>query len=382
MKDFVHCTGCGACAQSCPTGAISMIYNMEGFLYPITDASKCINCGKCHKICSQYEQALKQKPIASYSGYAVSEQQREGGSSGGLFGVLAQRVLNEGGVVFGAVFSSEERKVRHVSTQRASIEAMKRSKYVQSDTEQTFSETKELLQKGVCVLYSGTPCQIMGLKSFLGKDYENLLTVDFMCHGVPSPGLFEATVSQYEKMYGSKVKELTFREKKLGWRKLAINVYFENGMHIQEISSNQYYYYHFLHNYTLRMSCFSCELYSKHVADITVADYWTVPKEKDDDKGISLIFVNSEKGQSILEQIKEKLVINPYTEPNMERFSHRGYCQKNRNEFFDYYIKNGAEKAISKYTKKMKRKRRWKFLTAPVRKVVVYVASWKRHLVR
>ena len=353
MKNVDYCTGCSACAEKCIYGAITMKYDCEGFLYPEIDANKCIKCGICDVTCAKYDNILKINPIESFSVYAKSSIKRENGSSGGVFGVIANKILSEGGVVFGAIFSSEEKKVFHVSTDGASLAKLMRSKYVQSDTCHTFSEVKKLLKQGKKVFYVGTPCEIIGLKSFLGKESENLLTMDFMCHGVPSPMLFKDTLSYYEKKIGSKITDFTFREKKLGWRKQSVNIYFENGKILTKKSTNFYYYYYFLQNYTLRKSCFECELYKKHLSDLTVADYWTVPRNKDDDKGISLVFINSEKGKLIFNDLQKCFVTEPYIENNLERFSHRKYVKKNREDFFFYYCKYGGEKTIKKYRRRM-----------------------------
>ena len=356
MKDINHCTGCGACAEICHHNAISLTQSDEGFFYPVIDFAKCVHCGLCDQVCEKCDDFSTQKPIESYSAFAKSAEQRESGSSGGIFGIMAEKFLAEGGVVFGAVFSSEEKKVVHTSTEKVSIEKMKRSKYVQSDTKHTFSEAKALLQAGIKVLYVGTPCEIAGLYAFLEKEYENLLTMDFMCHGVPSPGFFYDALMNYENMENSKITDYTFREKNLGWRKQSVNIYFENEKVIQK-ESEDFYYYYFLHNYTLRRSCFGCQYYKNHPADITVADYWTVPKEKDDDKGISLVFLNSEKGSFIFSEIQNALVTEPYTELNIERFSHRSYKTKPREAFFKYYTKNGFERTLRRYVTKMRLQR-------------------------
>lgn len=375
------CTGCSACSEGCPQNAITMSQNAEGFLYPTINESKCVDCGLCHSICEKYDRVECTIPMLSYSAYAKSPSQRAGGSSGGIFGVIAEQVLKEGGTVFGAVFDAATQKVMHTSSVTTSLSQMKRSKYVQSDTKNTFSETKRLLKAGKKVFYVGTPCEIEGLLSFLGAEHENLLTMDFICHGVPSPGFFSDTIAYYETMKRQKVVDFTFREKNLGWRKQSVNIYFENGEKIAKRSTDHYYYYCFLQNYTLRRSCFSCDRYKKHLSDITVADYWTVPKEKDDDKGISLIHVNSEKGKRVLDGLKEELLMERYIEKNIEKLSHKKYDIKKRDRFFAFYISNGGEKTIKKYTKIMKKE---KFMRS-VKRVVgdifylpYYLIKWMR----
>lgn len=380
MKDFDLCTGCGACSEGCPKGAITMSQNAEGFLYPTINERKCVDCGLCHSICGKYDCIESTVPMLSYSAYAKSPSQRAEGSSGGIFGVIAEQVLNEGGTVLGAVFDAATQKVMHTSSATASLSQLKKSKYVQSDTKNTFSETKRLLNAGKKVFYVGTPCEIEGLLSFLGSEHENLLTMDFVCHGVPSPGFFSDAIAHYETMKHQKVVDFTFREKNLGWRKQSVNIYFENGEKIAKRSTD-YYYYCFLKNYTLRRSCFSCDRYKKHLSDITVADYWTVPKEKDDDKGISLIHVNSEKAKRVLDGLKEELLMERYIEKNIEKFSHKKYDIEKRDAFFAFYISNGGEKTIKKYTKIMKKEKFMRSVKRVVGEIIYlpyYLIKWMR----
>lgn len=380
MKDVSLCTGCGACAEICPHNAISLTFNEDGFLFPVINASLCVNCGACHKVCATYDSIEETSPIASYSAYAASPLQRESGSSGGVFGVLAERILKDGGVVFGAIFSAEQKKVLHISTTEASLSLLKRSKYAQSDTGHTFSEVQAFLKKGAQVLYVGTPCQIEGLKSFLGKEYENLYTMDFICHGVPSPLFFRDTLAHHEKEHGKRIVDFTFREKKQGWRKLSINLYFEDGTTFAIKSHNHCYYYSFLKNYTLRKSCFSCERYKSAVSDITVADYWNVPHKKDDDCGFSLVFLNTQKGKTLFFSEEKNFIMEPYLEKSRERFSHKNYVLQKRERFFEFYRQHGGEKTIKKYQRKMQRETSLRRIKEPFQKGLQILVALKRRM--
>lgn len=311
--------------------------------------------------------------------HALSEEVRASCSSGGIFGVLAEKMLGDGGVVFGAAYIPEEKKVEHVSTQAVSLERLKRSKYVQSDTGNTFSQVRDLCCRNISVLYAGTPCQISGLKAYLGKEYDCLLTMDFVCHGVPSPEFFRDTIASYERNAGSHVVDFTFREKLLGWRTQAVKVCFQNGNCTVEKATSWLYYYLFLRTYTLRRSCFSCKRFKAHVSDLTVADHWRVDKSKDDDRGISLININTDAGAAALNKIRSMLSLEPYEERNLQFYSHEGYDLNARDRFFDYYIANGADKTINKYTPIMHRQRVRKKITRIVSPLLrAPHALWRR----
>lgn len=347
MKDSSYCTGCGACVASCTKNAIKLQTDDEGFLFPKVNAERCVGCGVCDSVCENAYRTPLAVPNTQYISYALSAKERCEGSSGGFFGVLAESVLKEGGVVFGAAYIPEEKKVKHVSTATVLLERIKRSKYVQSDTGNTFKEVKKLCDISVPVLYVGTPCQINGLKAFLGREYNTLLTMDFICHGVPSPKLFADLIKSFECKNGLSVTDITFREKKLGWRNQTTSVYFEDGSIITEKSEETFYYNAFFHNLSLRKSCFSCERYKSHAADLTASDFWKIDKSRDDDQGVSLINVNTDRGRVVLNSIRDKLFLEPYKEEAHERFSHKSYDVEKRNGFFIYYLKNGVDSAVT-----------------------------------
>lgn len=190
IKDKKACCGCGACVQRCPKQCITLHEDSEGFLYPVADASVCINCGLCEKVCPVINQHTAHEPLQTFAAKNPNEAVRAASSSGGVFTMLAERVIKSGGVVFGAAFDQQWKVVHTCATTIGGLQKFRGSKYLQSQTNNTFKEAEAYLKQGRQVLYSGTPCQVAGLKRYLRKDYDNLLTLDFICHGVPSPGVF------------------------------------------------------------------------------------------------------------------------------------------------------------------------------------------------
>ena len=229
IQNKKDCCGCGACNQVCPKQCIKMESDKEGFLYPKVDTESCINCGLCEKSCpilnNQRSKELFQK---YYLAYYTDEVVRLSSSSGGVFSVLSKAVIQNGGVVFGAAFD-QEWLVHHVGVERQEdLRVLRGSKYLQSRSESCYREAKALLEVGRPVLYSGTGCQIAGLKSYLKKDYEKLLTVDIICHGVPSPKLWKHYLSEQEQTFGAPVQRVFFRNKDTGWNNFSMSIDFSN----------------------------------------------------------------------------------------------------------------------------------------------------------
>lgn len=309
------CCGCGACRASCPKGAIVMLPDEEGFLQPVVDAAKCVQCGKCEAVCPVLHPGKPRKPLAVYAAKAKDDELRWGSASGGVFTVLAQDVLKRGGVVFGAGFERPTWRVIHkAATNEEELDDLRGSKYVQSDTGDTFKEAKSYLDTGREVLYSGCPCQIAALKSFLGKDYPNLLTVDLICHGVPSPLAWRKYLDCREKEAGGKITRILARRYCV-WQEFAISLEFDNSGEIaycKNVASDTYIQ-SFMRFWGLRESCFNCAFRKlSSFSDLTIGDYGNISDsspEMDDGKGVSAVISVTERGMRIWNEIANDFVV-------------------------------------------------------------------------
>lgn len=298
------CCACGACLNVCPKQAISMIEDACGFRYPQIDDNLCVRCGRCKQVCAFQSSKVENSPVKVFAGVAKDESIRKASASGGIFAAIAKKALEEGYMVYGAVLQPDF-YVKHVGIK--SIEELGKiqgSKYTQSDIGRTYSEVKEYLAQGKKVLFSGTPCQIDGLYGFLGKDNENLVTIDIICHGVPSNKMF----IDYIKTLGDDVSSFVFRDKSIGW---GINgSAFINGKKKRIWQSSSSYLYYFTKGWIYRENCYQCKYTCSHrPGDITLGDYWGIEKQHpeylgkdgwDEAIGISVIIANTEKGENVL----------------------------------------------------------------------------------
>ena len=302
-----ECSGCTACVNICTHHAITMQENKEGFLYPVRDVVKCINCGLCEKICPPEHPVYKNSQPAVYAAY--DKKARTGSSSGGLFFTIANHVIHKGGLVFGAAYA-DGLKVKHVQARTiAELEALRGSKYVQSDLGDCFKQIKEELQKGTLVYFSGVGCQVAGLYAYLRKNYENLITSDIVCHGVPSQQMFNMHLSHIEKKHKSKVTGYSFRDPRY-WL-IREEASLANGKKKYEYDGNKSpFLYAFGLGYTYRMSCFHCPFAKiPRQGDISLADYWGVDANRiDTSKGVSLVLLNNLKGKDIWKAVKGNVV--------------------------------------------------------------------------
>lgn len=308
IRDKKDCCGCSACVQKCPKHCISMIADAEGFLYPDVSAEKCINCGICEKVCPVLNQKSSQNPKSTLSIINKNENEKLQSSSGGCFTLLAKAILNKGGVVYGAAFK-QDWTVHHIRIDNeGQLKALRGSKYVQSDVENTFKETEQDLKDGLYVLYSGTPCQISALKLFLRKDFDNLITVDLICHGVPSPGVWHRYLQKLTNDNIESVKNITFRDKENGWRNYQLTADMPEGSFSSHFGKNSYLQ-GMMKNLYLRPSCHDCPTKKgKSHSDITLADFWSVwvlHPDVYDDKGTSLVLINSFKGEALLSELSD-----------------------------------------------------------------------------
>jgi len=310
------CVGCGACSAACPKRCVLMECDDEGFLYPRADMSVCVRCGACLKACpvasSRNFDQYDRSPVSVLACKSVNEELRMASSSGGIFGLLAEAVAGLGGVVFGARFD-ESLCVNHGFA--AAVEGLRAfygSKYVQSRTDVAYAEVRSFLDQGRPVLFSGTPCQTAGLKSFLGREYDGLFCVDFICHGVPSPKAWRRYLDFQESKAGSSAVNASFRDKRYGWKTYAASIIFKDGSEYCETNDKDPYMMAFLSDLCLRPSCHACMFkMPRGKADITLADFWGVQDvmpEMDDDRGTSLVFVNSVKGKALFDMIKDRVL--------------------------------------------------------------------------
>lgn len=312
LKDKAQCCGCASCAQVCPKQCITMQADNEGFLYPQINQEQCIHCGLCEKSCP----VLNVQPEAegnpkAYAAYSKDADQRLRSSSGGIFSLLAEQTLDAGGIVIGAEMTEDCRAVQHaVIESKDALYRLQGSKYLQSQIGTTYTQAKQYLVQGRKVLFSGTPCQIEGLRSYLKKDDENLLCVDLICHGVPSPKLWAKYIDDQEKHAGAQVQRTFFRHKKYGWKTYAVLFEFSNNTAYERIFLKDPYMQMFLQNLCLRPSCYQCKFKKKHrVSDITLADFWgckNVCPEIDDDQGLSAVMVHSGKGQKAIDALQDQ----------------------------------------------------------------------------
>ena len=304
LASVVQCSGCTACKAACPKQAITMVADHEGFLRPQIDAEKCVQCHACERACPVLHPTEPNASPTCYAARTKDETLRIVSSSGGIFTELARPILAKGGVVFGCVWEKPALVAIHAKAETEDeLAAMRGSKYVQSDLRDTYREVKAELQKGRAVLFSGTPCQIAGLNKYLGKSYDNLLTVEIICHGVPSPLVFE----KYKQELGLPIT-VNFKDKAESWHNPTFSWTSSNGETSREKLYANAYALAFLRDLCLRPSCYDCQAKGgRSGADITIADFWGIEKvcpELDDDRGTSAVLLHTPKGHQMWEALQ------------------------------------------------------------------------------
>ncbi len=384
IGDREYCTGCGACAQACPAQCISWVHGELGFRYPTIDPERCISCGKCESVCPIGMQAKKPDYCKAYAAVNHEKNLLMNSTSGGVFAALAEYVLAKNGVVYGSMMQPDM-TVQHVRIDRwEQIDRLQGSKYVQSDTNNTFSMVEEDLKAGLLVLYTGTPCQIAGLKKFLGKTYSSLLTADLVCHGVPSQAYFTKFIKGVEEERNITVTDFLFRSKKnKGWALSGELQYLDSsGQSKSEpahYSDSYYYYYYYLRTSIYRESCYSCPYASlNRPGDFTMGDLWGAEGlglKLNIKNGCSLLLVNSQKASVILPKLKlevQELPINLAIAHN-NQLQHPSVKSNDRPERVREYEENTA----AQMQKRFKAENRKEIFIA---KAKYAVPTWARNI--
>ena len=361
IKNPADCCGCTACASICAHDAIAMVPDALGFLYPKVDKGKCVECGLCEKVCAfndHYDTSLNLNKPSAYAARHKDMNEVETSRSGAAFIAISDYILEQGGVVYGAGYTDHFRVIHKRATTKKERDEFKGSKYVQSDMTGVFRQVKKDLLDGLIVLFSGTPCQTSGLNSYVGKRLrEKLFLVDIVCHGVPGPYMWRDYIAYLEKKQGAPIVWVNFRDKqKYGWADHQETFKFKNGG--GKMSFTDLFYKHVM----FRKSCGKCHFTNTvRPSDITIADFWgwekTDPNFNADDKGCSLVLVNTEKGRQLFNAVKDRMNIIPAEldcclQPNM---LHPSKMHPKRDKFEAEYIKKGFEYVYLKYCKKTSR---------------------------
>ncbi len=375
------CSGCHACASVCPKRCIIMSPDDEGFLYPRVDSEKCLNCGLCNKACPIITpNAADSTNKKAYAAQTSNLDVRLKSSSGGIFTELANYIISKGGVVFGAATNKDLSISHKVIDKVEDLELLRGSKYVQSSIGNSYEDAKKILTQGRLVLFTGTPCQISGLLSFLGKKYDNLYTQDIICHGVPSPLAWQSYVKAREAKARSNATAVCFRYKNSGWRSFSLQMEFENGKSYVSSLYDDPYMKGFLKNLYLRPSCYECAFKGlERSSDITLADFWgieNVAPDIDDNCGTSLVIINTEAGHQILNSISERLILESVDIDVATSFNAAMYrapsCPIER-KFIMNDLKEGLpfDKAISRHIKRSPISNIKRFIKSVIKRILV-----------
>ena len=356
IQDRRECSGCTACASICVHDAITMQADAMGFKYPVVDSSKCVNCGLCEKVCAfnpDYDKSLNLPEPLAYGVRHKDMNEVATSRSGAAFIAISDWVLEHGGVVYGAGYTDHFRVVHKRATTKEARNEFKGSKYVQSDMNDVFRQVKADLKAGLKVLFSGTPCQVAGLASFVGKKLrENLYLVDIVCHGVPAPNIWRDYLAYVEKKHNDTAIAVDFRDKtEFGWAAHGESISFVEGKKCFTL-----YSYLFSQNIMFRPSCKNCYYTNlQRPADITIADFWgwenTGNEINKDNKGLSLVFRNNDRGVEVLKRVLNSLTLFPVhlkdcMQPNLK---HPTVMHNNSGIFETDYLKFGFKYIATKY---------------------------------
>lgn len=368
-----ECTGCMACYSLCPKQCISVELDKEGFYYPIIDNDKCVSCGKCEAVCHCLNKPEKIQSIRkSYYGFSDSSEVLYKSTSGGVFYHLAQNAIDNGGKVYGAAFDLDKRVLVHTDSGSVGLDSLLKSKYIESDMNNTIGKIQQDIDSGKNVLFCGTPCEVSGVRKSVNDENDHLILVDFICHGVPSAMLFKEHLDKI--IGGERLIELDFRPKDKGWsgKNIKIKIISKNKIETKTKTTpyalDPFYSGFMTYNAFLRKCCYDCKFRSEHFSDITIADFWgyrDYDPNLNTEKGLSLIVTHTEKGDAALQSIKGEF--NLYSMDNKYSdyaFKPRDYSDalKLRKNFYSLYLKKGFEYAAGRtymrgiWKNKLKRK--------------------------
>lgn len=333
------CTGCMSCYNACPKEAIDICVSEEGFKYPKINKEKCIDCGLCKKVCPVLNCKHIPKKVEAYAAYNKDIEVRNNSSSGGIFSLLAEQILEDGGVVFGAAYDVDFSVNHQMVTKISELAKLRGSKYLQSNIDDIYIKVKKQLKMNKKVLFVGTPCQVEGLNHFLQKEYDHLYTQDFICHGCPSPKVFKKYLESIDDI--NNITSINMRDKQNGWTDYAMNVSSKNKKQLISHHTDKYISL-FLNNICLRSTCYDCSFKTKYRnSDVTLADFWGIDNicpEMNDDRGTSLVIINSLKGEKLFDSIKDKMkykVVNLETSISYNNsMLHSCQMPKKRTQFF------------------------------------------------
>lgn len=359
IKNKKKCSGCTACANICPRDAITMKYDSEGFMYPHVEEDKCINCGLCSKICPVLNKLplenVDEFPIV-YASYNINQSIRKKSSSGGIFYLLAKKILEKGGIIVGASYDTDFSVFHEIIDSMSNLEKLMGSKYAQSELRNVYKIIKDNLKEGKEVLFSGTSCQVAGLKSYLRKEYDNLWCIDLICMGIPSNKIWRDYIDNFYNK--GKIKNINFKDKTYGWDCFSIKVNYEEKEDIQVGRLNNYMQL-FFKGINIRPICYECPFRGKHrYSDLTLSDCWGIEnfaQELNDNLGTSSVMIHSKKGMELFNSIKEELKHKRITFE--QATGNNKYAlttlkeNTDREKFFEEYGKIEFKKLVKKYAK-------------------------------
>lgn len=377
LVDKVRCTGCEACCSACPKSAISMVADNEGFYFPFIDDALCVECGACVRSCPVLTGPSDGLSLACYAAKSRDRRVVAASSSGGVFSELASRVLDGGGIVFGAAYDKITLHVSHVGIDSPNqIDRLRGSKYVQSEIGDAYQSVAHALTEKRKVLFSGTPCQIAGLRASLKRDDENLFLVDVICHGVPSVKLFDQLKNELHNAHG-KLYDISFRDKSEGWSSREVTGWYKGLGKIREHGRLNDYFRAFIGKLTIRRSCEICRFNAgRSGSDITLGDFWgigNVCPEFDDDTGVSAVIIHSKKGANAfdaLKCLKREVALSDITSSNPSYAAVRRVNPK-RSKFMKAVWKVGISRAYIKCERESVMSRITRIVMKFVNKVVI-----------